>query len=85
LTESKNKKAINLSTDGFLYLAEWTGLEPATPGVTGLHQKSISMRSFGQFNLPKLAERVTFFRGEPFASYKEYCVELRVAPAPKLT
>ena len=31
------KKAINLSTDGFLDLAEWTGLEPATPGVTGQH------------------------------------------------
>ena len=28
-------------------LAEWTGLEPATPGVTGRYSNQLNYRSFG--------------------------------------
>jgi hypothetical protein len=44
---------------GFPILAERTGLEPATPGVTGRYQKSIAMRPGGPFDIPK----VTNFHG----------------------
>ncbi len=30
---------------GFLYLAEWTGLEPATPGVTGRYSNQLNYHS----------------------------------------
>ena len=29
-------------------LAEWTGLEPATPGVTGRYSNQLNYHSFGQ-------------------------------------
>jgi hypothetical protein len=39
-----------------MFLAEWTGLEPATPGVTGLGIKRASMRVCGLFAIPKTAD-----------------------------
>jgi hypothetical protein len=30
----------------FLVLAEWTGLEPATPGVTGRYSNQLNYHSF---------------------------------------
>ena len=35
------------------FLAEWTGLEPATPGVTGRYSNQLNYRSFLPF--PTLA------------------------------
>ena len=40
----KNKKPVDEST-GFLVLAEWTGLEPATPGVTGRYSNQLNYHS----------------------------------------
>ena len=40
------KKAISLSADGFRILAEWTGLEPATPGVTGRYSNQLNYHSW---------------------------------------
>ncbi len=37
-------------------LAEWTGLEPATPGVTGRGMKSMFMRVCGLFHIPKFPD-----------------------------
>jgi hypothetical protein len=31
---------------GFLYMAEWTGLEPATPGVTGRYSNQLNYHSW---------------------------------------
>ena len=39
------KKATNLAIDGFPILAERTGLEPATPGVTGRYSNQLNYRS----------------------------------------
>ena len=30
---------------GFLFVAEWTGLEPATPGVTGRYSNQLNYHS----------------------------------------
>ena len=30
---------------GFMYMAEWTGLEPATPGVTGRYSNQLNYHS----------------------------------------
>ena len=46
MARSEKKKAINLSTDGFSILAEWTGLEPATPGVTGRYSNQLNYHSW---------------------------------------
>ena len=40
------EKATSLATDGFLILAERTGLEPATPGVTGRYSNQLNYRSW---------------------------------------
>jgi hypothetical protein len=40
--EAEKKKALN--NQGF-YLAERTGLEPATPGVTGRYSNQLNYRS----------------------------------------
>jgi hypothetical protein len=37
-------------------LAEWTGLEPATPGVTGLGQNPMLVRVCGWFDIPKTGQ-----------------------------
>jgi len=34
-----------LAHQGFAYLAEWTGLEPATPGVTGRYSNQLNYHS----------------------------------------
>ena len=39
------QKALTLSHQGFAYLAEWTGLEPATPGVTGRYSNQLNYHS----------------------------------------
>ena len=39
--QTKNPLKIN----GFLLLAEWTGLEPATPGVTGRYSNQLNYHS----------------------------------------
>ena len=51
-------------------MAEWTGLEPATPGVTGSHQKPISMRVTDRFVISKFGDLKVFFRGKRIAYFK---------------
>lgn len=43
---STKKKAMQLAMHGFLDLAEWTGLEPATPGVTGRYSNQLNYHSW---------------------------------------
>ena len=38
----------------FRVLAEWTGLEPATPGVTGRYSNQLNYHSSGQLTSPRL-------------------------------
>ncbi len=46
-SESLAKKSRNQLLDcGFLNLAEWTGLEPATPGVTGRYSNQLNYHSW---------------------------------------
>jgi hypothetical protein len=42
---TKKQKALTLSHQGFAFLAEWTGLEPATPGVTGRYSNQLNYHS----------------------------------------
>ena len=52
----RSKKSHNQFLDcGFLNLAEWTGLEPATPGVTGRYSNQLNYHSW-QEALPALYE-----------------------------
>jgi len=54
---SKNQKAHSKVSECSLKcavkLAEWTGLEPATPGVTGRSQKPITAREVAILDIPK--------------------------------
>ena len=43
IQESRNKKSELLSS--LFYVAEWTGLEPATPGVTGRYSNQLNYHS----------------------------------------
>jgi hypothetical protein len=56
-SNSKNQKAHSKvsgrSLKCALKLAEWTGLEPATPGVTGRDQKPMGMRFLAIPDIPK--------------------------------
>jgi hypothetical protein len=36
----------SMTYKGFLVLAEWTGLEPATPGVTGRYSNQLNYHSW---------------------------------------
>ena len=42
---SKAKSLVIVRSQGFAYLAEWTGLEPATPGVTGRYSNQLNYHS----------------------------------------
>ena len=50
----KNKKAAIHKDCGFLNLAEWTGLEPATPGVTGRYSNQLNYHSWQEALLTTL-------------------------------
>jgi hypothetical protein len=39
------KKALQTESARLLILAEWTGLEPATPGVTGRYSNQLNYHS----------------------------------------
>ena len=39
---AKTKKAVKRELDGFFNMAQWTGLEPATPGVTGRYSNQLN-------------------------------------------
>ena len=39
------QKAPMANHRGFAFLAEWTGLEPATPGVTGRYSNQLNYHS----------------------------------------
>jgi hypothetical protein len=41
----KQKTLVNINLQGFLFLAEWTGLEPATPCVTGMYSNQLNYHS----------------------------------------
>ncbi len=41
----RKQKALTLAHQGFAFLAEWTGLEPATPGVTGRYSNQLNYHS----------------------------------------
>src|ERR1017187_8432842 len=62
------------------FLAEWTGLEPATPGVTGWGIKRASMRVCGLFAIPKTADFAQFLPGMR-QSYSKVFTALTGAPA----
>ena len=55
----KKNPAAHYKLRGILFLAERTGLEPATPGVTGRYSNQLNYRSFGSNSLLSilLAER----------------------------
>ena len=48
--DSKNEKRVAIfrsqPVDFFWILAEWTGLEPATPGVTGRYSNQLNYHSW---------------------------------------
>jgi len=44
-------------------MAEWTGLEPATPGVTGRDQKPATAREVATFQIPKSPITAQHLRG----------------------
>ncbi len=44
-TERKTKKPSKRIWTASWYLAEWTGLEPATPGVTGRYSNQLNYHS----------------------------------------
>src|ERR1035438_7072399 len=66
-----------------MFLAEWTGLEPATPGVTGWGIKRASMRVCGSFAIPKTADFAQFLPGMR-QSYSKVFTALTGAPAQTL-
>jgi hypothetical protein len=43
--EHKTEKPAFMQTRAFKSLAEWTGLEPATPGVTGRYSNQLNYHS----------------------------------------
>jgi hypothetical protein len=43
--QTTQQKALRLAHQGFAFLAEWTGLEPATPGVTGRYSNQLNYHS----------------------------------------
>jgi len=71
---SKNQKAHSKVSECSLKcavkLAEWTGLEPATPGVTGRSQKAISMRFLAILDIPKLPIMAQHSCGAGFGNSK---------------
>ena len=42
----QRKKPADVAIGGLLVLAEWTGLEPATPGVTGRYSNQLNYHSW---------------------------------------
>jgi hypothetical protein len=48
--ERARKKPLKIN--GFLKVAEWTGLEPATPGVTGRYSNQLNYHSSAGFRPP---------------------------------
>ena len=42
----KDKRAAAVMLQPVEWLAEWTGLEPATPGVTGRYSNQLNYRSY---------------------------------------
>jgi hypothetical protein len=53
-----NKKPADLSISGFSYMAQRTGLEPATPGVTGRYSNRLNYRCVSA----GLASKELFFK-----------------------
>ena len=45
-SQRRNRKAPSKSITQGSYLAEWTGLEPATPGVTGRYSNQLNYHSW---------------------------------------
>ena len=46
MQRSKEKTPANRNLQGLIFLAEWTGLEPATPGVTGRYSNQLNYHSW---------------------------------------
>ena len=44
-TETDSFRRCCVTSNAIKYLAEWTGLEPATPGVTGRYSNRLNYRS----------------------------------------
>ena len=49
-TDAQEKSPFELMLERAFYLAEWTGLEPATPGVTGRYSNRLNYRSLVWLN-----------------------------------
>ena len=43
---AKHQEKSRCKNNGFSILAEWTGLEPATPGVTGRYSNQLNYHSW---------------------------------------
>lgn len=43
---AKDQEKSRCKNNGFSILAEWTGLEPATPGVTGRYSNQLNYHSW---------------------------------------
>ena len=55
-----------------LLLAEWTGLEPATPGVTGRYSNQLNYHSIGAFLQQRSVIIQNFFN--PSRKFLFFCV-----------
>ena len=49
----KRKRASSIEANPLILLAEWTGLEPATPGVTGRYSNQLNYHSMAQSCEPR--------------------------------
>jgi hypothetical protein len=46
MNSKKTNGLRNFSRNPLFYMAEWTGLEPATPGVTGRYSNQLNYHSW---------------------------------------
>ena len=62
----QRKKPADVAIGGLLVLAEWTGLEPATPGVTGRYSNQLNYHSLARWlsSPPPRANRLLAARAD---------------------
>ena len=66
---AKHQEKSRCKNNGFSILAEWTGLEPATPGVTGRYSNQLNYRSAAVTRRTKQTRKLASPRGfEPLYS-----------------
>jgi hypothetical protein len=60
-TEYKNSHKTKKASHMRNLLAEWTGLEPATPCVTGMYSNQLNYHSVGVANIATIFYSTRFF------------------------